>query len=150
IGLLLPALQKVRESANLTQCENNLKQIGLAAANYHDTNNGFPISVLQLTHGRFSVFVLLLPYLEQQALYEAIYQQAQSGSFTYGLGSPNATPLSVLACPSDSGILPLPIAQGPPQGQYHSVTSYRPSGGLGSIITDNQSLQMLAITDGTS
>ena len=73
IGMLLPAIQKVREAANRTKCQNNLKQIGLSAVNYHDTNNGFPTAY---DTGTFmSSFSVLLPYLEQQALYQALYQQ---------------------------------------------------------------------------
>ncbi|HVK15038.1 MAG TPA: DUF1559 domain-containing protein [Gemmataceae bacterium] len=74
IGLLLPAVQKVREAANRLTCRNNLKQIGLALHNYHDGNDGFPpgYSVAgtdNLEIGGFGGFVRLLPYLEQEALF---------------------------------------------------------------------------------
>jgi len=75
IGLLLPAVQKVREAANRMACQNHLKQIGLALHNYHDTNDGFPAGYGggdgsdNLELGGFCGFVHLLPYLEQESLF---------------------------------------------------------------------------------
>jgi prepilin-type N-terminal cleavage/methylation domain-containing protein len=65
IGLLLPAVQKVREAAARSSCQNNLKQIGLAAHNYHDVNNGFPPVRIVGGDGWASFFVLIMPYMEQ-------------------------------------------------------------------------------------
>ncbi len=67
IGLLLPAVQKVRESAARMQCGNNLKQMGLAIHSYHDTYKALPPSRVGPQHATW--FVLILPYLEQSALY---------------------------------------------------------------------------------
>src|SRR5205823_3318504 len=67
IGLLLPAVQKVREAASRTKCQNNLKQIGLAIHNYHDANKLMPPSRLGAQYASWCV--LVLPYLEQDALY---------------------------------------------------------------------------------
>jgi prepilin-type N-terminal cleavage/methylation domain-containing protein len=68
IGLLLPAVQQVRESASRTQCANHLKQIGLAAHLYHDQYKTLPPSRLFLKEGPSWAW-LLLPNLEQQNLY---------------------------------------------------------------------------------
>ncbi|MDR3181887.1 MAG: DUF1559 domain-containing protein, partial [Planctomycetaceae bacterium] len=67
VSLLLPAIQAAREAARRMQCTNNLKQVGLAVHNFHDAQKGVPpITVFSCRGG---LFVLLLPYMEQQALY---------------------------------------------------------------------------------
>src|SRR5437588_8811102 len=66
IGLLLPAVQKVREAAARVQCQNNLKQVILAAHNYHDANLKFPAG---LDYAHVGPLVYMLPFMEQTALY---------------------------------------------------------------------------------
>src|SRR5256885_12117328 len=72
IGLLLPAVQKVRDAASRMSCQNNLKQFGLAAQNFHDTWTWMPPQLIALQSGTVTGAdsfagwaVLLLPYLEQ-------------------------------------------------------------------------------------
>jgi prepilin-type N-terminal cleavage/methylation domain-containing protein/prepilin-type processing-associated H-X9-DG protein len=106
-GLLLPAVQKVRESCSRTSCANNLKQLGLANYGYHDATGSFPAG-MSTGVGRFpypylSWHARILPYLGQQALWTSIQKAfAQDRSF-YDV-PPHAhrgTVVSVFACPSD-------------------------------------------------
>ncbi|MCA9051199.1 MAG: DUF1559 domain-containing protein, partial [Planctomycetaceae bacterium] len=77
IALLLPAVQQAREAARRTQCKNNLKQIGLAFHNYHDTHRQFPLPAviglrlgagLDIVQGS-SWCTMLLPYIDQAPVY---------------------------------------------------------------------------------
>jgi len=77
IGLLLPAVQKVREAAARMQCQNNLKQLGLAAQNFHGVYNHFPYGKSPSYPGapvwaRWSAHSQLLPFLEQGNVYNAL------------------------------------------------------------------------------
>src|SRR5262245_7122754 len=81
IALLLPAVQAAREAARRAQCTNNLKQMGLALANYETGNGSFPPgaigygsgSNIDCNHPRnHTMFALILPYMEMKPLYDAI------------------------------------------------------------------------------
>ena len=102
IGLLLPAVQKVREAAARMRCTNNLKQIALAAHTYAGTNDErLPVGLAQPgPDGRStSVFVELLPHLEQQPLYAGWNFASPFANFG-GAGTPASAALSVFVCPT--------------------------------------------------
>src|SRR6187455_2473364 len=74
VALLLPAVQQAREAARRSQCKNNLKQIGLAMHNYHDTFNGFPNGGIASSVGGWGLswYIRILPYIDQAPVFNGI------------------------------------------------------------------------------
>jgi prepilin-type N-terminal cleavage/methylation domain-containing protein len=109
IGILLPAVQKVRAAAARLQCQNNLKQLGLALHNFHDASQHFPAP--RGTHTPNPLFTEfrgwmceILPYVEQDNLGRAMYTNPwYVGFFAY-----YGTPVKAYTCPSDPRILTTP------------------------------------------
>jgi prepilin-type N-terminal cleavage/methylation domain-containing protein/prepilin-type processing-associated H-X9-DG protein len=106
IGLMLPAVQKVREAANRTKCANNLKQTGLALHQFHDANGGFPPGEVAgpfprlgvLTTAAHGSWTFLLPYLEKQALFDMYRKDLD---YFHPANQPAVNHhLKVLQCPS--------------------------------------------------
>lgn len=109
VGLLLPAVQTARESARRSSCQNKLKQVGLALHNYADAQKRLPPGCTTIASGGTSLnerdsnsgatwVVLVLPYLEQQSLYDRYNQSAWSRDATNNAITRNRLP--ELDCPS--------------------------------------------------
>ena len=105
IALLLPAVQAAREAARRSQCVNNLKQLGLACANYAGTTNVYPMAAFWSTgpltsSTSFGALIHLLPYFEQGQVYNAFNTSLGFGDFqnttVHGIG------IGTLWCPSDA------------------------------------------------
>jgi len=99
ISLLLPAVQAAREAARRMQCTNQLKQLGLAVHNYHDTYKACPVSGIGGSENH-SPFIGLLPYFEQTARYELLSSVGFNAN-PYGSNRAFFGKLNLLACPSD-------------------------------------------------
>jgi prepilin-type N-terminal cleavage/methylation domain-containing protein/prepilin-type processing-associated H-X9-DG protein len=126
IGLLLPAVQKVRESAARAKCANNLKQLALASHNAHDTYGALPpmcgmygqpdppwldySSSDPNRHVEMNLFFHLLPYIEQEALYRSAFDENGRPTMHQLVGngtqSVAATPVKLYLCPSDPTMPP--------------------------------------------
>jgi len=146
VALLLPAVQAAREAARRMQCGNNLKQLGLALHNYHDTNKKFPPGGVSYGHAwgagpndplvlNRNGLVSLLPFAELQNLYDRFdmrfafcdHLRNQGSGVLATDGGPlflrncelTCTPLPMFTCPSDSGDAYLPDWDG-----------YRPTAGM--------------------
>lgn len=173
IALLLPAIQAAREAARRSQCNNNLKQLGLALQNYHDTNRAFPYgkggtgycqassAPFQGNCSRLSGLIPMLPYLEQQAMWDNIRSATvdtgtsnspQGPAGWIGWGAWNYT-LPGLVCPSD--IVPVPAAGSTGQNNYafsrgDSIYNNCYNSTSRGLFAYNTNVTIAQITDGTS
>ncbi len=174
IGLLLPAVQKVREAAARMACQNNLKQLVIGMHNYHATYEHFPSGFVtpapyvntypDYFNGAWAWSSLLLPYVEQDALARQM-GVAENTRFGGGAQSvmptdvPNSlsqTKLKIFRCPSDTGPALNPIRNN------HAMSNYRGVAGpytypyvtvnmdFGGVFWQNSNIKITAITDGTS
>jgi prepilin-type N-terminal cleavage/methylation domain-containing protein/prepilin-type processing-associated H-X9-DG protein len=133
IALLLPAVQAAREAARRSQCSNNLKQIGLAIHNYHDTFKSFPPG--EITPGACCATlsytnwaIAILPFIEQQSLYDQyhpdLYNEDAANAFV------REQIVEAYDCPSDQSALKLEHpGSGPGSGVNYRHGSYRCMGG---------------------
>ena len=159
IGLLVPAVQKVRESANRAQCSNNLKQIALATHNYHDVNRHLPPGIGYTPLADNGVWgnhlFHLLPYLEQDGLYKSALGPVKlsSGTVTIhwpGNNSVYSQSVPTFVCPSDPSVGPggVVTVKGISWGtSSYAVNIQVSAGGPGN---PQGKTCLLAITDGTS
>jgi prepilin-type N-terminal cleavage/methylation domain-containing protein/prepilin-type processing-associated H-X9-DG protein len=168
IGLLLPAVQKVREAAARMSCSNNLKQLGIALHNYHDQMSSLPPGVPAGFGGnsgygpdfdRRSWVGFLLPYLEQPALannLEAVVRA--NGGAGYTITYPGFDqPIKPLVCPSDPTGVKTQTVSGNPQGfhtNYAGCIGNAPNlytnADLGGVLFAKSRVTLVGITDGTS
>lgn len=169
IGLLLPAVQKVREAAARTKCANNMKQIVLACHNFHDANNAFPVQALPnwnfvppgTTQKRvWGWGTQILPHLEQGALYAAL-----NPDFKSGLPLPNTLyngvallqqRVAVYRCPSDLGedtnqFVPAPRGSSSASSRY-ATSNYTANQGVvyANGASNPGTRSFSSITDGTT
>ena len=104
IALLLPAVQAAREAARRAQCTNNLKQLGLALQNYHDTHQTFPPP--GMIANQLSWYTLILPFVEQGPIYEKM--NWKEGHFNSAGKMSNAVNrINAFLCPSATGDMEL-------------------------------------------
>ena len=161
LGLLLPAVQKVRSAAARAQCSNNLKQLILAAHNRHDALGKLPPGRDRASTDAYSTHVFLLPYIEQDNVYKLIDQTVPSNDLTKNTVA-RGTTIKTFLCPAD------PTTQVP---NGWAATNYRSNQGSGLLFSQPptsssdpnynmpapngpfvplKEITLVAITDGTS
>jgi prepilin-type N-terminal cleavage/methylation domain-containing protein len=162
IGLLLPAVQKVRAAASRVQCLNYLKQLAVAAHNYHDATGKFPTGARLPVYvgirptGGTNVWVELLPYFEQDSLYKKWDQEDNRNNVRGLRTATQAQVIKILLCPSD----PLPetvmeFAKDPadltpaPDWSlgFHGMSSFGGNAGLRSVLSSNMTRDGIFFSD---
>ncbi len=142
IALLLPAVQAAREAARRSQCSNNLKQIGLALHNYHDTNKSFPPGGYNCANwpssncGNYSYSgphlttwtIAILPFMELSTLYDQYDQDLPNEHATNQVV--NQSFVATYMCPSDLGQNKLYQPESGPRPYAYGPGSYRAVSGL--------------------
>ncbi len=159
VGLLLPAVQAAREAARRMSCGNNMKQLGLALHNYHDTYSVFPAAATGTSSGtnhnasRLSCFVAMLPYVEQQALYDEFQANNGQTGVPWSSTSYFNIDLPTLACPSDGNLQDRDRGKtsyvGNKGDRTTELTSWEFERGRGLFLW-NRPLKMANIKDGAS
>jgi prepilin-type processing-associated H-X9-DG protein len=139
IALLLPAVQAAREAARRVQCVNNLKQIGLAMHNFNSSNDHFPPAAITGPEGKplLSWRVAILPYIEQQELYNQFHLDEPWDS-PHNMALLGRRPRTY-ACPSSGDI-----------GNDATLTTYQVLVGPGTMFEDGKGTSIASIRDGTS
>ena len=162
IGLLLPAVQKVREAAARTQCQNNIKQMSLALINCADTHQGvlpgacgrYPNPFPSANNSYGPVFFQILPYMEQQAIYNSTYQPnggptQQNGTFPdyepyWNFFGGNTFQIKSFLCPTD------PTSQSVSSAWTSGALSYGANQQALPLEWNGQNRYPASLTDGTS
>ena len=146
IALLVPAVQKVRESAARAQCQNNLKQMGLGLHNYHDVNLKFPPGG---DANKISAQAYMLPYIEQENVFKTIVFSQKANSPANAI--PRGITIPIYLCPSDSrGQTPSNFGANSYAWNYGNGMVFNAPNQNGVFFFGGQSTKMLDITDGTS
>ncbi len=135
LGLLLPAVQKVRDAADRIKCSNNLKQLGLAAQHYHDAHQHLPpgVGYYPPAGGAFGTYFFhLLPYLEQDARYRnalgsVSFPPPDGATLVFYPGNNNvySQPVEIFLCPSDPSVGPGGVVT--VNGVSFGASSYAPN-----------------------
>jgi prepilin-type N-terminal cleavage/methylation domain-containing protein/prepilin-type processing-associated H-X9-DG protein len=158
IGMLVPAVQKVREAASNLQCENNLKQIGIALHAYHDVSGYFPAGFYQTGIFTNTGWQLqILPYLEQTSKWDQslAYLQANAGNTDTNAFPAAAFQMQIFVCPSNTRPT---IMNFVPYNVNFEITSYMGVTGTSSnnpisadgVLYAGARVRITDITDGTS